>query len=157
MNPVSVPAAGPMFKSKHSATISSWGEAIGLGIAATAVTGTLAPAIPSNTARAGGIIFPLLKATARAYGSEPEDGTAHKIGAWDTLMWFAALVMMATFLNNLGLIPWFAKTTGGLVSNINWMVCHKWRRGMDYSWHVQHLLREFGCGQFADLRSDAER
>jgi len=43
-------------------------------------------------------------------------------GAWDTLMWFAALVMMATFLNNLGLIPWFAKTTGGLVSNVNWVV-----------------------------------
>jgi hypothetical protein len=33
-----------------------------------------------------------------------------------------------------------------------------WRkrwRGMDYSWHVQHLLREFGRGQFADLGSDA--
>ena len=26
---------------------------------------------------------------------------------------------------------------------------------MDYSWHVQHLLREFGRGQFADLGSDA--
>jgi hypothetical protein len=24
---------------------------------------------------------------------------------------------------------------------------------MDYSWHVQHLLREFGRGQFADPRS----
>jgi hypothetical protein len=23
---------------------------------------------------------------------------------------------------------------------------------MDYSWHVQHLLREFGRGQFAYLR-----
>ena len=33
----------------------------------------------------------------------------------------------------------------------------KWRRGMDYSWHVQHLLREFGRGQFADPRSVAER
>jgi divalent anion:Na+ symporter, DASS family len=43
-------------------------------------------------------------------------------GAWDTLVWFAALVMMASFLNTLGLIPWFAKTTGGLVSNINWVV-----------------------------------
>lgn len=29
-------------------------------------------------------------------------------------------------------------------------ICRKWRRGIDYSWHVQHLLREFGCGQFAD-------
>jgi len=23
-------------------------------------------------------------------------------------------------------------------------------KGTDYSWHVQHLLREFGCGHFAD-------
>ncbi|OSI36654.1 DASS family sodium-coupled anion symporter [Neisseria dumasiana] len=28
--------------------------------------------------------------------------------AWDTVTWFAALVMMATFLNKLGLIAWFS-------------------------------------------------
>ena len=28
--------------------------------------------------------------------------------AWDTLLWFSALVMMATFLNKLGLIAWFS-------------------------------------------------
>jgi divalent anion:Na+ symporter, DASS family len=244
-------------------------KTLGLGYGIIATDLILAPAIPSNTARAGGIVFPLLKATAKAYGSEPDDGTAHKIGtfltlaafqgnvitsamfmtamaanplaaklagqmhidlswgkwalaavvpgiisllvlpfvvyklyppeiketsiatqlaqqklkemgrvhpnewimsgvfvlllflwifgdslahidstttalvglgvllvsgvltwndileekgAWDTLVWFAALVMMASFLNTLGLIPWFAKTTGGLVSNINWVV-----------------------------------
>lgn len=30
--------------------------------------------------------------------------------AWDTIVWFGALVMMATFLNKLGLITWFAKS-----------------------------------------------
>ena len=30
--------------------------------------------------------------------------------AWDTLLWFSALVMMATFLGKLGLIGWFSKT-----------------------------------------------
>jgi hypothetical protein len=35
-------------------------------------------------------------------------------------------------------------------------ICRKWYRGMDYSWHVQHLLREFGCGPLADLRSVSE-
>ncbi|MCS4533070.1 anion permease [Neisseria montereyensis] len=35
--------------------------------------------------------------------------------AWDTITWFAALVMMATFLNKLGLITWFS---GVLESNI---------------------------------------
>ena len=28
--------------------------------------------------------------------------------AWDTIVWFSALVMMATFLNKLGLIAWFS-------------------------------------------------
>jgi DASS family divalent anion:Na+ symporter len=36
--------------------------------------------------------------------------------AWDTLIWFAALVMMATFLGNLGLTKWFSVTIqGGIV------------------------------------------
>lgn len=38
--------------------------------------------------------------------------------AWDTITWFAALVMMATFLNKLGLITWFSNmletSIGGL-------------------------------------------
>ncbi|WP_413568390.1 anion permease [Bdellovibrio sp. HCB117] len=31
-------------------------------------------------------------------------------GAWDTVTWFASLVMMATFLNKLGIIAWFSNT-----------------------------------------------
>jgi DASS family divalent anion:Na+ symporter len=42
-------------------------------------------------------------------------------GAWDTLVWFAALVMMASFLNKLGLIPWFSKWMGGLVGSYGWV------------------------------------
>ena len=42
-------------------------------------------------------------------------------GAWDTLVWFAALVMMASFLNKLGLIPWFSKWMGGLVGSYGWI------------------------------------
>ena len=33
-------------------------------------------------------------------------------GAWDTVVWFAALVMMANFLGKLGLVAWLAKTVG---------------------------------------------
>ena len=43
-------------------------------------------------------------------------------GAWDTLVWFSALVMMATFLNSLGLIPWFSQTVGGWLSGVDWVV-----------------------------------
>jgi hypothetical protein len=42
----------------------------------------LAPAIPSNTARGGGIVYPVLLSLAKAYGSEPDDGTANKMGAF---------------------------------------------------------------------------
>eukprot|EP01026_Neomeris_dumetosa_P014435 TRINITY_DN1523_c1_g1_i2.p1 TRINITY_DN1523_c1_g1~~TRINITY_DN1523_c1_g1_i2.p1 ORF type:complete len:571 (+),score=88.89 TRINITY_DN1523_c1_g1_i2:216-1715(+) len=42
----------------------------------------LAPLIPSVAARAGGIFFPLSKALCQACGSDPEDGTASKMGAY---------------------------------------------------------------------------
>lgn len=43
-------------------------------------------------------------------------------GAWDTLVWFAALVMMAAFLNKLGMVPWFSKSMGGMVAGKGWIV-----------------------------------
>lgn len=41
--------------------------------------------------------------------------------AWDTLVWFAALVMMATFLNSLGLIPWLSQQMSSAVGGMGWM------------------------------------
>jgi hypothetical protein len=32
-------------------------------------------------------------------------------------------------------------------------ICRKWWRGLDYSWHVQHLLREIGRGRYAEPHS----
>jgi DASS family divalent anion:Na+ symporter len=43
-------------------------------------------------------------------------------GAWDTLVWFAALVMMASFLNKLGMVPWFSKSMGSMVAGQGWIV-----------------------------------
>ncbi|HWI49007.1 MAG TPA: anion permease [Rummeliibacillus sp.] len=43
-------------------------------------------------------------------------------GAWDTLVWFATLFMMASFMNSLGLIPWFSKEVSSFVSGYNWML-----------------------------------
>jgi DASS family divalent anion:Na+ symporter len=57
-------------------------KTLGLSYGLIATDLVLAPAIPSNTARAGGIVFPLVRASAKAFGSEPDDGTAHKIGAF---------------------------------------------------------------------------
>ncbi|OIJ14188.1 anion permease [Anaerobacillus arseniciselenatis] len=50
------------------------------------------------------------------------DDIKNEKGAWDTLVWFAALVMMANFLNSLGMIPWFSGVMEGSVSGMSWMV-----------------------------------
>jgi DASS family divalent anion:Na+ symporter len=42
-------------------------------------------------------------------------------GAWDTLVWFAALVMMASFLNKLGIVPWFSQSIGSMMGGHGWI------------------------------------
>ena len=42
----------------------------------------LAPATPSNTARAGGIMFPIIKSLSESFGSSPKDGSERKMGAF---------------------------------------------------------------------------
>jgi DASS family divalent anion:Na+ symporter len=42
-------------------------------------------------------------------------------GAWDTFIWLSTLVMMATYLNNLGLVGWFSGTVGGFFNNTGWL------------------------------------
>lgn len=39
-------------------------------------------------------------------------------GAWDTITWFAALVMMASFLGKLGLVGWLAQTVGSGIDDL---------------------------------------
>jgi len=52
-----------------------------------------------------------------------EDVTKEK-GAWNTLMWFAILIMMATFLNKLGLTLWFSGYVKGHVEGLNWFTAY---------------------------------
>jgi divalent anion:Na+ symporter, DASS family len=42
--------------------------------------------------------------------------------AWDTIVWFSSLVMMASFLSNLGMIGWFSHTVGSSLAGHGWMV-----------------------------------
>ena len=51
------------------------------------------------------------------------DDVIKEKSAWDTIVWFGALVMMATFLSKLGLIGWFAKSleTGIGHLGLGWM------------------------------------
>ncbi len=43
-------------------------------------------------------------------------------GSWNTLVWFAALVMMASFLSKLGLTDWFSSIVVKYVPSYNWVL-----------------------------------
>ncbi len=41
-------------------------------------------------------------------------------GAWNTLIWFSTLLMMANFINELGLVTWFSKQIQTRVAGLHW-------------------------------------
>ncbi len=55
---------------------------LGLGYSMIATDLVLAPAIPSITARAGAVIYPIVRSVAEAYDSRPGNGTERRIGAF---------------------------------------------------------------------------
>ncbi len=96
-------------------------KTLGLSYGLIATDLVLAPAIPSNTARAGGIVFPLVRASARAFGSNPDDGTAHKIGAFLIQAAFQGnVITSAMFLTAMAANPLAAKLAGQMHINVNW-------------------------------------
>jgi len=71
-------------------------KTLGLGYGLIATDLVLAPAIPSNTARAGGMVFPLVRASAQAFGSEPDElfasQTAHVSSMYEAFLSVAVAV-----------------------------------------------------------------
>lgn len=55
---------------------------LGLGYAVAFADLALAPFMPSNTARSGGTIYPIIRDIPELYGSYPNDKSARKIGAY---------------------------------------------------------------------------
>ena len=51
------------------------------------------------------------------------DDVLKEKSAWDTIVWFSALIMMATFLNKLGLITWFSQVLQNGITHLglNWV------------------------------------
>lgn len=81
----------------------------------------LAPAIPSNTARGGGIVYPVLLSLCKAYGSNPDDGTANKMGAFLVRSVFQGLVVTsAMFLTAMAANPLAVELAAGQGINISW-------------------------------------
>lgn len=96
-------------------------KTLGLSYGLIATDLVLAPAVPSNTARAGGVVFPILQSVARAYGSNPDDGTARRIGAYLTVAAFQGTVITsAMFLTAMAANPLAASLAGEMGIEITW-------------------------------------
>jgi DASS family divalent anion:Na+ symporter len=96
-------------------------RSLGLGYGLVATDLVLAPAIPSNTARAGGVVFPILRSVAEAYQSRPDDGTARRIGAFLTKAAYQGTVITsAMFLTAMAANPLAAQFAADQSVRITW-------------------------------------
>jgi L-tartrate/succinate antiporter len=98
---------------------------LGLGYAVALSDLLLAPVMPSNTARSGGTIYPIVQNIPELYGSRPDDGTARKIGSY--LLYTALAVSCVTssmFLTalapNILALAIASKTIGVSISWLDW-------------------------------------
>jgi DASS family divalent anion:Na+ symporter len=98
---------------------SSLGLAYGLGLADL----VLAPAVPSNTARGGGIIYPIMKSMSMSFGSMPDQPETHrKLGAYLTLSSYNAnLIASSMFLTGTASNPMCQKFALNLGIKISWI------------------------------------
>lgn len=97
---------------------SSLGLAYGLGLADL----VLAPVVPSNTARGGGIIYPIMKSMAMNFGSDPDKPeTRRKLGAFLTLSSYNVnLIASSMFLTGTASNPMCQKFAENLGIHITW-------------------------------------
>ncbi|PNZ69488.1 anion permease [Staphylococcus croceilyticus] len=74
-------------------------KTLGLAYSLVGVDLILAPATPSNTARAGGIMFPIIQSLSKSFDSDPKQGTERKMGAFLLFTEFQGnLITAAMFL-----------------------------------------------------------
>lgn len=99
-------------------------KTLGIGYALSISELILAPVTPSNTARGGGIMHPIMKSIAGSFGSSPEQGTSAKIGRYLALVNYqtnpitSAMFITATAPNPL-VVKLVAETTGAQIS-LSW-------------------------------------
>lgn len=97
---------------------------LGIGYALSISELILAPLTPSNTARGGGIMHPIMRSIANSFGSSPEQGTSGKIGRYLALVNYhtnpitSAMFITATAPNPL-VVKLVAEATGAEIS-LSW-------------------------------------
>lgn len=90
----------------------------------------LAPFTPSNTARGGGLMHPIMRSIALAFDSNPEKGTQSKVGTYLALVNYhanpisSAMFITATAPNPL-VVKYISEATGGSLSLTwsSWALC----------------------------------
>jgi DASS family divalent anion:Na+ symporter len=99
---------------------------LGLGYGIVATEFLIAPVIPSNGARAGGIMFPILKSISESLDSRVGDGTERRVGAYLTQVCFHGnLITSAMFLTAMAANPMaqsMAKSVGIDITWTNWFM-----------------------------------
>jgi DASS family divalent anion:Na+ symporter len=96
-------------------------KSLGLGYSMMATEYVLAPAIPSNTARAGAVIYPIVRSVAQTFDSHPEQGTERRIGGYLMQCCFHAnLITSAMFLTAMAANPLAMQFAADLGVDITW-------------------------------------
>ena len=96
-------------------------RSLGLAYGLVATDLVLAPAIPSNTARAGGVIFPILKSLCTSLGSDVALGTQGRIASFLTFTSYQGVVVTsAMFLTAMAANPLAAELAAQQGIEISW-------------------------------------
>ena len=97
---------------------------LGLGYSMAATELVLAPVIPSNTARSGAVMYPIVRSIAEAFDSHPDKGTERRIGGFLVQNSFHVnLITSAMFLTAMAANPLaaqFAADQGVIITWANW-------------------------------------
>ena len=96
-------------------------RSLGLAYGLVATDLVLAPAIPSNTARAGGVIYPILRSLCVSLDSTVEHGTERRIAAFLTVTAYQGVVVTsAMFLTAMAANPLVAELAAQQGVEISW-------------------------------------
>ncbi|MSR07329.1 MAG: anion permease [Gemmatimonadetes bacterium] len=94
---------------------------LGLGYGLVATDLVLAPVIPSNAARAGGVVFPILRSLGASLGSEAASGTERRISSFLTVVAYqGTCITSAMFLTSMAANPMAAELAGRQGVEITW-------------------------------------
>lgn len=94
---------------------------LGLMYSLLGVDFVLAPATPSNTARAGGIMYPIVRSLAETFGSYPDEQTRRKMGSYLIYTtWQGNIITSAMFLTAVASNPLAQELAHTAVVDLSW-------------------------------------